>query len=453
MNNDIVVVDKILLPEITKQAEQVLDTLTKALKVNREILPSGKQIEYALANLSELLLRIPPELRDEVLAKMCIAVTFGFFDSGINYVWNAAIVELREKVKKFGVHVVPQITDKYFDEEKLFSLQDNELLDLCLKLNLVSEEGKFALDHCRNIRNNFSVAHPTIGKLDEYQFVNFVNEVIKHALNNENNSKGVDIQKLIESIHSGEFSEKQQQAWTNRINATFDAQREAIFGMLHGIYCDASKSEGARINSITLCHRSVDKFTSSVISLIVNRHQDYQDKGKDDQYTASRVFFEKLKLINALSEADQHFIISGACKSLLSVHHNFNNFYNEPPFAQRLASIVDGQDIPDITKPEFVETVLMCSVGNGYGISTAAEPYYRKMIQGFKQREIKIMLDLPEDESALSQRLQNSDCYFNFAKIVGLINPKSVPTQSKTLFDKWMKIRDKNFPEPPPLED
>ncbi|MBB3991609.1 hypothetical protein [Croceicoccus naphthovorans] len=85
----------------------------------------------------------------------------------LNYAWNAAVIQLREKVRSFGITIVPQIIDKDFDEKKLLDLRDSELLDLCLKLNLISETGYFMLSQCRDVRNNFSAAHPTIGKVDD----------------------------------------------------------------------------------------------------------------------------------------------------------------------------------------------------------------------------------------------------------------------------------------------
>ncbi len=84
-------------------------------------------------------------------------------DSAINYAWNGSILQLRGKVKKFGLSVVQQIISKPdFDESKLLDLKDAELLTLCLKLNLVSEQGHTLLNQCREVRNNFSAAHPAL---------------------------------------------------------------------------------------------------------------------------------------------------------------------------------------------------------------------------------------------------------------------------------------------------
>lgn len=152
----------------------MLTALTQALGVERSILPTDDQISNLWSNLPRLIAKIPPEHRSETIVRMCVAVASGLFDSAINYAWNAAIIELRNKVRRFGLPVIPQILDQDFDEGTLIDLKDVELLNLCLKLNLITEDGYFLLDQNRDIRNNFSAAHPTMGSLDEYEFLNFL---------------------------------------------------------------------------------------------------------------------------------------------------------------------------------------------------------------------------------------------------------------------------------------
>jgi hypothetical protein len=378
---------------------------------------------------------------------MCVAVASGLFDSAINYAWNAAVIELRNKVRKFGIHIIPQIIDSNFDEKRLVEQTDYDLLILCLKLNLISEHGHFMLDQCRDIRNNFSSAHPTIGALDEDEFINFVNRVARYALNNEQNPQAVDIQELIKSIQVGAFSEDQYRVWCERIENTFEAQREIIFGMLHGIYCDPSKGQETRVNAITICHRLIQKMTPSIASTLINRHQDYQAKGETDRHKASQIFFENLHLLGLLSEAERHTIVSNACKNLISVHNSFNNFYNEPPFAERLKVLTEGQAIPQTVQPEFVETVIICSVGNQYGTCGAADiQYYQKMIQGFTPREIQIVLEIPEGTSLAAQRIKSSSrCKVKFAEIVSNLNAASIPTSVKSAYIQWTKIAQKSI--------
>ena len=84
---------KLQLPAVIDSTGTGLEELTTALNVPRNILASDEEIQNAWVNLPRQLKRIPPDLRTDTLVKMCVAVSVGLFDSAINYVWNAAIVE------------------------------------------------------------------------------------------------------------------------------------------------------------------------------------------------------------------------------------------------------------------------------------------------------------------------------------------------------------------------
>ena len=192
--------DELNLPVIKESTLPTLIDITNALGVPREVLASDEEIQYAWRDLPRELNRIPPEIRNELLARMCIAIANGLFDGAINYAWNASIIQLRERIKDFGLSVVSQILTKQFDDEKLSDLTDANLLSLCLQLNLISEEGFFFLDQCRDIRNNFSAAHPNMGLVDDRELVTFINRCAKYALSSTTNPRGVDINAFIIAI-------------------------------------------------------------------------------------------------------------------------------------------------------------------------------------------------------------------------------------------------------------
>lgn len=434
------VLSPVQLPSVSTFSAPMLTALTSALGIDRSVLASDSQIQNAWQNLPQLLSNIPPHLRTEGVMRMCVAVATGLFDSAINYAWNAAVVELRDKVRRFGIHIIPQIIDKDFDEKKLLDMQDAELLNLCLKLNLISETGYFMLDQCRDIRNNFSAAHPVIGNIDEYEFISFLNRCSRHALSDEQNMAGVDIKEFMTALNAAGFSPEQMQIWCHRIAQTFNAQRDAIFGMLHGIYCDPSKEEHSRITAISVCNHFALSFSPSSISLLINQHQKYQAKGEQERFKASQAFFENLKIIGLLSETERHALISTACKNLMTIHQGINNFYNEGPFAERVAKLSEGHQVPETVRREFVETVVTCSVGNPYGTANAADIYYMQMIKGFSPREIQVMFELVSSHTVLAGRIASHPrCRAKFKEVVQSVQPSSIPTSSKSIYDKWLQ--------------
>ncbi len=443
MKHELIVKDakpKLDLTPVTPQTTSALAQITTALNVPREVLASDDEIQNAVAGLPRLLERIPKEMRNVLHVRMCVAVVNGLFDAAVNYAWNSAMIELREKVRRFGVHVVPQIIDKDFEEADLVDMNDADLVCLCLSLNLLTEEGYFFLDQCREVRNSFSAAHPPTGNLDDQEFLAFLSRCAKYALNDTHNPQGVDTQAFMRALKAAKFSEVQGAEWVRRLTGTHDAQRNLLIAMLHGIYCDPASSEETRLNALNICKHFADQFSAKLRSDLINRHSNYIAEDKTDRQKASRTFFTEIGHFGLLSETERHSIISAACRRMMSVHLDWNNFHNEPAFASRLHEIASQAPVPATAQAEYVMTVVTCGAGNTYGISNGAWPYYQAMVRAFSPREINLMLDAPnQKDSHLYRRLSNSNhtrqC---FQTLVALIDPASVPAQAQKAYKKWV---------------
>lgn len=430
----------ITLPSINTSENSFINQITSSLGVPRNIVAPNDEISFAWSQLGREINRIAPELRNELLARMCIAISVGLFDGAINYVWNASIDNLRNNIKNFGFSVVAQIKGSNFDEQTLFNLKDSELLDLCLKLNLLSEEGFYYLNQCRDMRNNFSAAHPSMGFIDDRELINYISRCSKYALSKSTNSKGVNITSLTSALKSTSFSDIQFEAWIDNLKNTHEAQREIIFSMLYGIYCDPTSSEIARLNALRICDTFSSDFTSNTILDITNKHYDYQAKGDEKRYKASLNFFERLLLLSKLNNSEQQRIFTKACKNLEAIHLSNNNFYNEPPFAERLLELSSYNEVPENIKELFVYTVVLAYVGNPYGYCHAAENLYEQMIKSFTSKEILILLELPEKKSILTSRINSYiHCKKRFLDAINLINPESIPSSLKNKYEQIKK--------------
>ena len=430
----------VTLPAVIPDTTGALDNLTQALGVPREILPPAEQIEHAWDQLPRLINDIPLEYRSEHHVRMCIAVAAGLFDSAINYAWNAVIMRLRDRVRSFGIGAVQTFTGNEFDEDALLDLRDAELIELCLRLNLISEDGYFFLDQCRDIRNNFSSAHPAIGVIDDIEFASFVNRCTRYAFTNTTDPRGIDSREFVSAITSGRFSESQAIEWVQRMQQTHEAQRSLLFATLHGLYCDPQSSQDSRLNAMNIAMGLSSELTSSIISLVVNRHSDYAAHGDERRQAASKLFFEGLGILHkVLTDAEKHTAFSVAARKLLSVHQALDNFYNEPPFAERLMSLTRQMPIPQTAQEEVVDAVLICAAGNPYGISHAAETTYREIIQNFTPREVRLMLHAHARKTILASRLRSHPAVKSrFVTLIALLDPESVSDADRPLYEEWM---------------
>ncbi|HCD6191793.1 TPA: hypothetical protein NDT85_005340, partial [Klebsiella pneumoniae] len=123
------------LPSVPTTILPAIAELTAALGIPRNVLASDEEISFAWQDLPRELRLIPSDLRGELVARMCVAVSAGLFDGAMNYIWNAAILQIRQKVRNFGLPIVSQMLQSDFEEKHLIDLQDSKLLELALKLN------------------------------------------------------------------------------------------------------------------------------------------------------------------------------------------------------------------------------------------------------------------------------------------------------------------------------
>ena len=226
--NEIIVREEPALPALPATILPAIEELTRSLGIPRSALASSEEIEYAWRDLPRELREIPEALRGELVARMCVAVSTGLFDGAMNYIWNAAILHLRDKIRVFGLPIVAQIRQKDFEEKHLLELQDSRLLELCLKLNIIDEDGYFFLDQCRDVRNNFSAAHPTLGKVNDREFTTFLNRCVRYALADSASPRGVDIGSFISAVKGLRFNNNQCTIWVQRLTETHDAQRQML---------------------------------------------------------------------------------------------------------------------------------------------------------------------------------------------------------------------------------
>ena len=427
------------LPSIPESILPAINDLVNHLGIPRDVLASDEEVLYAWRDLPRELKNLPIDVRGELIARMCVAISAGLFDAAVNYIWNASILHLRDKIRNFGLPIVASIQQKSFEEKHLIEQQDSQLLDLCLKLNLLDEDGYFFLDQCRDIRNNFSAAHPTLGTINDREFILFLNRCKKYALSDVSSPQGVDISSYITAIKAQRFSEPQLNIWIDRLNKTHDAQRQLLIGMAHGVYCDPSVTEMSRLNALDICSNSKENFTASIKSNLINRHSNYLAEGDEKRHTASQQLFEKLGLLELLNESEQHLIFSRSIEKLKNSHLGLNNFYNEPPFAERLLDLSINGEVPETIQDEYVHVVLQCYLGTAYGVSWEAEASYSKIIEGFSPREIAIMIKSVQKGEYLHRKVSNSKLFKRFLEALNIIDKNSVPASALNEYENFIK--------------
>jgi hypothetical protein len=428
--------DELKLPALKDiDSEDIVTTITKSLGFPRNVLASQDDIETVWATLKRQINKVKIEYRHEMLARMVVAIRVGLFSSAVNEMWNTTILALRDKITGFGLDEANQFLTIKLDNKKFKELKDKELLDISVELGLLSEDSYFFLNHCREIRNNYSSAHPANQVLDGDELNYFIHQNVKQVLSNEIRYIGFRSDEFIGTLKKSKLDEEAQSELSDRIVKTNDLQKTAILKALFGIYVDEKTDEFVRQNCLDVSRRTWTNFSERAKSELTILYSEYliQDNTKK-QY--SKNYFEKVGALEILPKDEQVSIVGKLIKQLESTHFEINNFYNETAFVERLANI--RHQIPAQIIKEFVYVISLCFIGNQYGTSRSAESYYKQIISNFSVREIDKLFELVGEDNYLNNRLKSfSRCKTKFKSLLNLLNEESIPSKWKAKFEKW----------------
>ena len=123
----------------------------------------------------------------------------------------------------------------------------------------------------------------------------------------------------------------------------------------------------------------------------------------------AREFIEIVGGHGYLTEEIRAVEISAVLEDLMTAHNGLNNFHTERIPAELLFRLVQTGHIPMAVTKKYVKVVTMCRIGNGYGVSWAAEQYYSEMVASFSEQETQELINLLHDSDVVS-RLQFTKC-------------------------------------------
>ncbi|MQB66307.1 hypothetical protein [Limosilactobacillus reuteri] len=385
-------------PIVSESSEQLIVNMTSSLGIPRNFLPTGDQIDWGLRGIYRTLSKtLPKNEVDDLVVKMTIASSVGLFDGAIVYMWNKVIKTLRSRVKAFGSSMIKNVLQNEKNIDKtLDDITDAKLIDLAYQLNIISEDGRMFLQQCREIRNEASIAHPNNMKIDEEEMINFISRCCKYGLANAKSGHGVELKEVIDVLEKENISNKSIQALAEKIKSSFELQQEFFIKILYKKYINPRVNSYIRRNSMALMKNLQSVITSSLESDLITMHREVVVKGDDSNHSQkmSQKFFEELGMLNSLDDYEKISIYNNAIINLNNVHNSYNNFYNEPPFADRLYAIsTEINPIPETVISKYVNIILECFLGNIYGFSDNAEYYYERMLKNLSPKGIEALLD------------------------------------------------------------
>ena len=404
-----------------------------------------------IMNLPSVIEQLALDKKNEsvYLSKFVAAVGAGLFDAALNFVWDETVKALREKVALFDIEYFysSTITDteklkKYKNKEDLVKLDDWELIKGCLHTGILSDLGYKHLDYIRDMRNWASAAHPNQNELTGLQIVSWLETCIKEVIGKAPSASAIEVKHLLHNIRNQSLNVSDIAPIEEHLSLLPEDIVASFMRTIFGMYTDTQVSVSIRNNVKLVAKHAWDISNDDVRYELGIKYRTFSVNAEIQRRDYARDFIDVVGGLTYLPPETFQLEFGQAIQNLYSAHTSFNNFHNEPPHARLMVKYIpETGEIPKELRHHYVKTIVMCTVGNGYGISNMAYSYYVSMIDKFQDKEIYLFCYLPKDTEFCS-RLQLPDCQKRYKQLA--IKFKSLTSNTKilTVLELIEKTRD-----------
>ncbi|MBF2515896.1 hypothetical protein [Listeria marthii] len=429
---------------VSEGSKTVVDMICSSLSIPRNVLPDSDSIDYALKLLPRELNQIKSKFRDKEIAKMCVAVSVGLYDDAIVRIWNSVIKEMKRKISHYGVEMIKHVASEKYADNFLENIKDSQLLILARQLNIISEQGFYFLDQCRDIRNNASIAHPTVMEISEIEMINFINRCNTYGLQDDYETKGLAMKTFISLLKDKETTDEQLEILAGQIEDTFTSQQELAWQILYSNSTNEESPTHLRSSSTFVAQilSETTIISEAIEANLLEKHNGYRIKGEEKKVSLSRSFLEKIDKVNNIDESEKIGLLNNAIRELFTAHIEANNFYNEPPFADRLSNLCQKfKPLPELVIERLVITVLRCYLGNGYGICWSAQSHYLNMLTELSPKGMEILLQLPKDNDYFKSEIKIKGKRDRYIELLRNIDENILTSKQKNLYNEYLGIK------------
>ena len=336
--------------------------------------------------------------QNPIIDKAKIACEAGLNDAAINYIWELTMYDLYRKVFSYGIDYFSSAINwtgaPLRTVEDLREVKDYQIISGAYALGILLPEAHFHLQHCREIRNNFSTAHYPIGEVDNIELLNFVKNCIKYVLTFDLPRPGLQIKDLLSQMSAEKLDD------VDKTMLMIEGQALKIRGaIMHSLFSQFIKQDcdpNLKNNIKELAPRIWKTLDDEIRSNVAIRYTSLNDVKSNDEAKEAKEFLTMVGGIGYIPEDNRAIIFSNAAQKYLDAHFGWDNFYKEPTYAKELLAL--GTEVPMMALKIYVRSIIMSFVGNGYGISDNAQLYNKKMLEGLSQSGVDMVFKLFDED-------------------------------------------------------
>lgn len=320
------------------------------------------------------------QLSESEQGKVIRAFNSQMYDMSVEYIWLRTINLLKDKLSVYGDDfIADMIGGNYFESVK--DISENSIIDLAADIGIINQAARIQFRQSSDLLYYYQskqareVDHEELRKP---QAANIISLCVLYVLKANSDEEFIPYTNMRKDLQSTIITRESPLLETLKESPYFYIR--TIARTMLNLSTDQNNPsidivlENLKIVLITVW----DKLDDNDRWPIGIAYSQAVSAGKTVLTKALRSVLNSVKGFDYVPETNKSDAYRKTAKLLLEKHKGFDNFYNEPTVAKMLSNM--GTTIPKAAVIDCLTAVLVCKLGNNYGVSVGAQEYLDEIL-------------------------------------------------------------------------
>lgn len=306
-----------------------------------------------------------------------IQVTFDnrYYDMSSEYIWTRSINFLRDKISVYGNDFIADMLG-YNNFSSVKDISEEFIIDLSADIGFINQTARIKLKSISELLYHLQRREAVAIEKEELKrsdAISIISTCIDYVLGESSDSEFIPYVSMRKNLQS-EILQANSNLIDTLVNSPYFYIRTITRTMINLANDENNPTLDITLQNTVIVLKSVwkklDENERWYIGVIYSQAV---SEGNVQLTKAIRTVLNSVKGFDYVPESTKSDTYRKTARHLLSKHNELNNFYTEPDIANLLANM--GSSIPKAAIIECLTAVIICRLGNSYGISTAAITY------------------------------------------------------------------------------
>ena len=361
-----------------KQKEESMNTDIIIAKNNTPVLwTASNGVPLPKSAELEKVLSYNLQLKDRDIIVIINNCANGNYEMASEYVWERAVRLLRDRVFSLGIEFVGEMIG-LSDDAYIRELPSFEVINLAAELGFINSTGKMRLSQANEIVQHYRDLQIE-DEMPKNEAETVIRACIQYVLSIETTGASMEFGNFRDSLKH-ELFEKQPERLVLLEGSPYFYKRTTVRALINLLATtDGAEYETVALNFCKIIEMVWDDLSSDDKYFVGTTYSQYVSAGKEKLILTFKSALQRVHGFDYVPENLRSISFVQAAKNIKRVHHEINNFYNEPEAVRKLEIL--GTTIPRPALKEAISACIVVFLGNTYGTSAGAIPYVDKVFE------------------------------------------------------------------------